>query len=427
MKTLLVFIFVFGLIVVIHELGHFIFAKRSGILVREFAIGMGPKIFSHRDKSGTLYTIRILPMGGYVRMAGMGEEEVALPPGKPLSVELNDKGDVSRINTSHKVTLTNGIPLELLEADLEDKLYLKGYVNGEEANETTYTVDHDATIIEEDGTEVRIAPRDVQFQSAKLYQRMLTNFAGPLFNFILTFVLFLLVLFMQGGVAANDTSSLIGGVQADSPADKAGMKPDDRILEIEGTKVTQFAEVGKLLEKTKDKPINVVVEREKAEKTLTLTPKKVTENGKDRYILGIQGAVRLKKLSFGEKFKEAAVQTKNSALTIFNALKDLIAGFSLDKLGGPVMIYQASSELSNQSFVTILSFIAMLSVNLGIMNLLPIPMLDGGKLLFNIFEGIRRKPLNQEIEMKITLASAILLIGLIVLVTWNDIMRFLGR
>ena len=425
MKTLLVFIFVFGLIVVIHELGHFLFAKRSGILVREFAIGMGPKIFSHRDKSGTLYTIRILPMGGYVRMAGMGEEEADLPPGKPLSVELNDQGKVVRINTSSKVTLPNGIPMELLEADLEDKLFIKGYVNGEQ--ETTYEVDHDANIIEEDGTEIRIAPLDVQFQSAKLYQRMLTNFAGPLFNFILTFVLFLLIIFMQGGAMSSDSTSTIGGVQSGSPAEKAGIKPDDRILSIDGVSVSEFTEIGEVIAKTKDKAVDVVIERDNQEKTLNLTPEKVSEDGNDRYLLGVSQGAILKKLSFGEKFKVAALQTKASALTIFNALKDLIGGFSLDKLGGPVMIYQASSELSNQSLVTILSFIAMLSVNLGIMNLLPIPMLDGGKILFNIVEGIRRKPLNQEIEMKITLVSAVLLIGLIVLVTWNDIMRFLGR
>ena len=129
-KTIITFIFVFGVIVIIHEFGHYYFAKRSGILVREFAIGMGPKIFSHR-KNGTTYTIRILPIGGYVRMAGAGEEEVELTPGMPISIETNEKGQIIKINTSKKVQLPNSIPLEVLSADLENELIITGYVSGE--------------------------------------------------------------------------------------------------------------------------------------------------------------------------------------------------------------------------------------------------------------------------------------------------------
>ena len=95
-KTILTFLFVFCVIVIIHELGHFIFAKRSGILVREFSVGMGPKLFSHQGKDGTTYTVRMVPMGGYVRMAGLGEEEVEIRPGQPISVEL-DKDNVVRL------------------------------------------------------------------------------------------------------------------------------------------------------------------------------------------------------------------------------------------------------------------------------------------------------------------------------------------
>ncbi len=120
MKTVLTFIFVFCVIVIVHELGHFIFAKLSGILVREFSIGMGPKLYSHRGKDGTTYTLRLLPIGGYVRMAGAGEEEAELHPGQPLSVELDADNVVVRINTSSKVQFPNSIPLELLDVDLED-------------------------------------------------------------------------------------------------------------------------------------------------------------------------------------------------------------------------------------------------------------------------------------------------------------------
>ena len=164
MKTIITFIIVFGILVIVHEFGHFFFAKRSGILVREFAIGMGPKIYGHQAKDGTTYTLRLLPIGGYVRMAGNGDDETEMAPGMPLSLLLNSDGIVEKINVSKKVQLPNGIPLELIAYDLEDDLTITGYVNGDETQEVTYHVEHDASIIEADGTEIRIAPRDVQFR-----------------------------------------------------------------------------------------------------------------------------------------------------------------------------------------------------------------------------------------------------------------------
>jgi regulator of sigma E protease len=164
MKTVLVFLIVFSVVVVIHEFGHFYFAKRAGILVREFAIGMGPKLFSHQGKDGTTYTIRALPMGGYVRMAGYEDEE-EIKAGMQVGLVLDENDTVIKINTSHKVQLTNAIPLEVANQDLVDALTITGFVNGDERQTVTYAVAHDAILIEEDGTEVRIAPRDVQFQS----------------------------------------------------------------------------------------------------------------------------------------------------------------------------------------------------------------------------------------------------------------------
>ena len=156
MKTIITFIIVFGILVLVHEFGHFYFAKRAGILVREFAIGMGPKIFAIVEKMAPL-TIRLLPIGGYVRMAGMGEDMTEITPGMPLSVELNAVGNVVKINTSKKYNYLIVFRWKSLILILK-KLFIKGYVNGNEEEETVYKVDHDATIIESDGTEVRIAP-----------------------------------------------------------------------------------------------------------------------------------------------------------------------------------------------------------------------------------------------------------------------------
>lgn len=420
MKTIITFIIVFGILVLVHEFGHFFFAKRSGILVREFAIGMGPKIFAHQGKDGTAYTIRILPIGGYVRMAGMGEDETELAPGMTLSVELNEQEEVVKINTSKKVQLTNSIPMEMLEADLERELFIKGYVNGDESKEITYKVNHDATVIEHDGTEVRIAPIDVQFQSAKLWQRMLTNFAGPMNNFILAFVLFTVYVFMQGGVTYTSTN-LIGGIQADSPAQKAELKADDRILAIDGEKVSNWNEFTKIIQANPDKELSLEVESNGKTREVDITPKSQESGGQE---IGVIGILPPKKTSFTDKLFGGIQITIDNSLQIFKALKSLFTGFSLDKLGGPVMMFQMSSEASKAGVSTVILLMAMLSVNLGIINLLPIPALDGGKIVLNILEGVRGKPLSQEKEGVITLIGFGFIMLLMVLVTWNDIQRF---
>ena len=134
MLGILTFILVFGIIVVVHEFGHFYFAKKSGILVREFAIGMGPKIFAHIGKDGTAYTIRILPLGGYVRMAGWGDDTTEIKTGTPVSLTLTDDGKVKRINLSGKKLDQTALPMQVTQFDFEDKLFIKGLVLEEEKN-----------------------------------------------------------------------------------------------------------------------------------------------------------------------------------------------------------------------------------------------------------------------------------------------------
>lgn len=420
MKTVITFIIVFGILVIVHEFGHFFFAKRAGILVREFAIGMGPKIFAHQGKDGTTYTIRILPIGGYVRMAGAGEDEVELSPGMTLSVELNEQNEITKINTSKKVQLTNSVPLELIDFDLERELFIKGYVNGDETKEVTYKVIHDATIIENDGTEVRIAPIDVQFQSAKLWQRMLTNFAGPMNNFILAVILFTVFVFMQGGVGYYDTNA-IGKVQADSPAAQAGLKDGDEIVSINGEKVQTWEEFTTIVQANPEKKLDLIVASAGKEKSIQVTPK-AEKSGEMR--VGKIGVSPPMKTGIMDKIFGGIQATIVNSTQIFKALGSLITGFSLNKLGGPVMMFKLSSEASQAGLPTVIGLMAMLSVNLGIINLLPIPALDGGKILLNIFEGVRGKPLSQEKEGIITLIGVGFIMVLMILVTWNDIQRF---
>lgn len=420
MKTIITFIIVFGILVLVHEFGHYFFAKRSGILVREFAIGMGPKIFAHQAKDGTAYTIRILPIGGYVRMAGAGEDETELPPGMTLAVELNDQNEVVKLNTSKKIQLTNSIPMEVLDSDLEKELFITGYVNGDETAETTYKVNHDATIIESDGTEVRIAPVDVQFQSAKIWQRILTNFAGPMNNFILSFVLFTIFVFMQGGATYTNTNE-IGQVQPDSVAEKAGLKSNDHIVSIDGKTINNWNDFTSIVQKSAGKKLQFEVERSGKTEKLVVTPEKTKSGDQEIGVIGVAMPV---KTGFFDKVTGGFKETISSSMQIFKALGSLVTGFSLNKLGGPVMMFQLSAEASQAGLKTVILLMASLSVNLGIINLLPIPALDGGKIVLNIFEGVRGKPLSQEKEGIITLIGFGLIMLLMVLVTWNDIQRF---
>lgn len=425
-STIVTFIFVFGIIVLVHEFGHFIFAKRGGILVREFAIGMGPKLFHHR-KNETTYTIRMLPIGGYVRMAGEGEEEVELAPGMPVSLVLDENGVVVKINPNKKVQLPNSIPVEVIKHDLVDDLYITGFENGDDSLEKRFTVAHDATIIEEDGLETQIAPRDVQFQSASLGRRMMTNFAGPMNNFILSFILFTIVAFMLGGSYKPDNSSTIGGVVQDGVAQKAGIKAGEKIIEANGKKIETFNELSEVITPNVGKKVTLVVEdSNKKTRNVNVTPVESTE-GTKQGIIGIQSGTVFTELSFFGKIKYGITETFANSLMIFKALGNLVTDFSLNKLGGPVMIFKASEAVSNSGFIAILSFTAMLSVNLGIMNLVPIPGLDGGKLALNIFEGVRGKPLSQEKEVMITMIGVGILLLLMIAVTWNDIQRFFIR
>lgn len=419
MLGILTFILVFGIIVVVHEFGHFYFAKKSGILVREFAIGMGPKIFAHIGKDGTAYTIRILPLGGYVRMAGWGDDTTEIKTGTPVSLTLADDGKVKRINLSGKKLDQTALPMQVTQFDFEDKLFIKGLVLEEEK---TFAVDHDATVVEADGTEVRIAPLDVQYQNATIWGKLITNFAGPMNNFILGVVVFWVLIFMQGGVRDVDTNQF--HIMPQGALAKVGVPETAQITKIGSHEVSNWESLIQAVEtETKDKTaptLDVTISEKGSDKQVTVTP----EDSQGRYLLGVQPGVKSDFLSMSVGgFTTAA----DSALRILSALKNLIFQPDLNKLGGPVAIFKASSDAAKNGIENILYFLAMISINIGIFNLIPIPALDGGKIVLNILEAIRRKPLKQEIETYVTLAGVVIMVVLMIAVTWNDIMRLFFR
>ncbi|HET5338063.1 TPA: RIP metalloprotease RseP [Streptococcus pneumoniae] len=419
MLGILTFILVFGIIVVVHEFGHFYFAKKSGILVREFAIGMGPKIFAHIGKDGTAYTIRILPLGGYVRMAGWGDDTTEIKTGTPVSLTLADDGKVKRINLSGKKLDQTALPMQVTQFDFEDKLFIKGLVLEEEK---TFAVDHDATVVEADGTEVRIAPLDVQYQNATIWGKLITNFAGPMNNFILGVVVFWVLIFMQGGVRDVDTNQF--HIMPQGALAKVGVPETAQITKIGSHEVSNWESLIQAVEtETKDKTaptLDVTISEKGSDKQVTVTHK----DSQGRYLLGVQPGV---KSDFLSMFVGGFTTAADSALRILSALKNLIFQPDLNKLGGPVAIFKASSDAAKNGIENILYFLAMISINIGIFNLIPIPALDGGKIVLNILEAIRRKPLKQEIETYVTLAGVVIMVVLMIAVTWNDIMRLFFR
>lgn len=401
---------------VVHEFGHFYFAKKAGILVREFAIGMGPKIFAHTGKDGTLYTIRILPLGGYVRMAGWGEDKTEIKTGTPASLSLNEAGVVTRINLSGKQLDNLSLPMNVTSFDFEEKLEITGLVLEESK---TYKVDHDATIVEEDGTEVRIAPLDVQYQNATVWGRLITNFAGPMNNFILGILVFIFLMFMQGGVA--DSSSNAVSITDGGALQAAGLVTGDKILSVNGDATDSYTEVATIISKaaedaTTAPSFDLVVEHDGATKNVTVTAEKVDGT----YRIGISPIL---KTGFVDKIVGGFQEAGATALLIVTALKNLIANFDVKQLGGPVAIYKVSAQAAEFGLASVLGLMAMLSINLGIFNLIPIPALDGGKIVMNILEAIRRKPLKPETESYITLAGVAVMVVLMIVVTWNDIIR----
>lgn len=418
MQAIIAFLFVFSVIVIIHEFGHYYFAKKAGILVREFAIGMGPKIFQVR-KGETVYTLRLLPIGGYVRMAGHDEDEQEIKPGMMITIELDKENIVQKLNFDEHLIIENSVPFQIEEADLHRSMTLSGYfVNSEE--KVNLTVSKQATIIESDGTEVVVAPIERQFNSASLWNRIKTNAAGPMNNFILSIIIFIIVGFMQGGVPSNDP--VIGQVSDQSAANEAGLQTSDKIISIDGVDIHSWDEMTSIVRSSADKTLSMTIQRNGDTKDVSITPKSV--EGQNGSKIGQLGVTRTLDNSILSILGYGFTQTISVIVLVLSALGSIFTkGFNLNQLGGPVAIYSLTSQVAKNGLIDLLSFMGMISANLGVMNLLPIPALDGGKLVLNFIEGIRKKPLDPEKEGYLTIAGAILLFALMILVTWNDIMK----
>ena len=417
METTIAFILIFGSLVFFHELGHFIFAKRAGIMVREFAIGFGPKIVG-LTRGETVYTLRLLPLGGYVRMAGEDMDTVELQPGFRVGLILNRNEQVTKIVLNQNKQQPDMLFLETERSDLEKGLWIEGY--DEEDRLVRYTVSRKA-VISENGKETLIAPYNRQFGSKSLGNRAMTIFAGPLFNFILAFFIFLLIGLTQG---VPTYEPVISGVTENGPALEAGMQKGDLVTKINGESIDSWQQLAGKVQESAGEELSFEYERNGEVINSTIIPKTIKDKDQSYGQIGVmyESPVEknpLKAVAFG------AEQTYTWFVKIIELLGMLVTGqFTIDALSGPVGIYKATEEMAQHGVFNLMNWAAILSINLGIMNLLPLPALDGGRLLFFLFEAIRGKPIDRQKEGMVHFVGIMLLMVLMVVVTWNDIQRF---
>jgi len=342
--TIIYFILILGIVVLIHEFGHFIFAKKAGIYVYEFSIGMGPQLFKfHRKNDETEYSIRLLPIGGYVQMAGEDMEEE--------------------------------------ESDI---------------------------------------PKEKQMTNKKWYQRFLTIIAGILFNFLLAIVIFFIVGLVNG--VPTDTTT-VAEVTKDSAALEAGLQSGDVIEKINGKTILSSDHLMLLVQVNGKETMDVVVDRDGKEVALEITPKKVEVDDQVTYQYGFS----LNNTVVHNFF----VAVKYGFTKMFSLLHQmiLIIGYliigklSLSSLAGPVGIYTVVEQSAEAGLMSLVYLVGFLSLNVGFINLLPIPAFDGGRILFLIIEKIKGSRVNPKVENAIHAIGFIFLMILMVLITYNDIMR----
>ncbi|WP_106766032.1 RIP metalloprotease RseP [Paenibacillus faecalis] len=413
-------VLMFFVIVTVHEWGHYYFAKRAGILVREFAIGFGPKLFSYK-RNETQFTLRLLPFGGYARMAGEDPELIEIQTGQTIAVRLNNENQVKRIYLDQLDNRKNVIRGEVQFIDLEERLSLRLDVDGEFQQ---YEVHPQAMMVAK-GTETQIAPKDRQFGSKSVGQRALAIFAGPAMNFILAFILFAVYIQMVGLPVENPTYVQIGKVSEGMPADEANLQEGDIVESINGTPIG--ADAQKIIELTSasaDKPMEWTIRRGDQVLNVTLTPR--TVKGEEGGKVGIVAQMPTRQAGFTETITgsgKAMVETTN---IIFVGFKQLIEKFSMDDLGGPVRTFEVTGQIAKSGIDQLTQWAAILSLYLGIFNLLPIPALDGSRLIFLGVEALRGKPVDPNKEGMVHFIGFAMLFLLMIAVTYNDILRLIN-
>ena len=355
------FLFVLTVIVFFHELGHYLIGRWSGIKIMAFSIGFGPELVGVTDRHGTRWKLCAIPLGGYVKF--FGDENAASMPSDAA----------------------------LRKASAED--------------------------------------RARAFQNASVGKRAATVASGPIANFILAIAIFAATAYASGIVVGDP---IVSEVRPNSPAAVAGIQPGDRVTSADGERIRYFSDLQRYVSTRAGEPIQLGLERGGENKTISVTPDLQTQtdgfgNSYQVAVIGIvanseQAAFRHENLSLVEALNYGVSQTWFVTERTVAFIGGIFRGAEKsDQIGGPIKIAQVSSQVATLGFAPLLNLAALLSISLGLLNLLPIPMLDGGHLLFYAFEAARGKPLServQEFGFRIGLALVMLLM---VFAFWNDL------
>lgn len=339
MTSTLAIIVVFGLIVLVHELGHFITAKLTGMYVEEFAIGFGPKIVSFKYGE-TRYSIRAIPLGGFNKISGM----------------------------------------DLEDTSAGDRAYCK----------------------------------------KPLLSRLLVISAGSLMNFILPIFLIAFSAYYYG-ITTPSNAPVIGQVMVSSPAYDAGLKAGDKIVSIDGFSINNWQEIGEKLQDKEGRSVHLIINRDNEDRKIQVFPRQDADSKK--LLIGIMPSGTTEHFSLGQSLEIGFSYVVNVIQEMYKGLLDLITGKSSAELSGPIGVAQMTSQYAKMGMQALITFTAILSINLGVINLLPIPALDGGHIVMLIIEGIYGKPISPKVLKKVQAIGVVLLLSLMVFATTKDIFK----
>ena len=418
MMSVISFIFALGIIVLIHELGHFLVAKHYGILCHEFSIGMGPAIYSKRVGE-TVYAIRLIPIGGYVAMAGEEAEKDILSLDTEIGLRLSKVGGrVERIylKPTHPEAEVVG---KLVAFNVYDELFIDLEVNGAVLH---FDVLEDAFYVDEKQSQ-QIAPYSRCLESKSKFARFATMVAGAMMNFVLAFVIMLGVGLAQGEqMFSNEVATVV----ENSPASEAGLTQGDVIVDINDMTISNWEDVTSAIAANGDALMRVTVEREGEYKTLDIKPQLMDGSLK----IGISPPTEpiATERSLGYALNYSIEMNQSYFTMVFDTFKMIFVTneASISDLSGPVGIFTATSEVATHGIAALFMWVAMLSVNIGILNLLPLPALDGGRIVFVLIEAIIGRPVDRKLEMTIHTVGLLLFFGLFLYVTFNDVFRLFG-
>ncbi|MBU0729918.1 MAG: RIP metalloprotease RseP [Proteobacteria bacterium] len=355
MNSLISFILVLGLLIFVHEFGHFLFAKLFGVKVLKFSLGFGPKLLGTKYGE-TEYVISAFPLGGYVKMLGENPNEQ--------------------------------MPEEEIDSDRS-------------------------------------------FSLKPVWKKFLIVAGGPAFNLFFAVFLFFMI-FLFTGIPTPVDNTVVGAVSENSPAQEAGLQPGDIIQSINGNETVHWEDISVLIQQSDGAPIKLIIQRGK--ETLELEGKPTIQEVKnlfgetvgERLLLGISRTdeVEYEKVSIFKAFSAGLTQTWGFIYLTFMTIVKIIQNVvPASDIGGPIFIAQVAGQQLEAGWLNLFYFMGLLSVNLGILNLLPIPILDGGHLLFFSMEAVRRKPLSQRAQEMCQQVGLVLLGTLMVFVFYNDILR----